>query len=388
MKATEFRTQDRPTTIDEFIELVNSNLNKTVSLDSVNIENKIENEDTTKTDKNIKSEVKNTKNRKNKIFFGVMGLMFLFLVGFGGTYFIRNNKESEKVNTIETNNNFDENSNETINTNTEKANINEEENDSIGSKEKVSRSDIDKAREVLYKTTGQNKKDTEFGYIKDDIFGEYDSRIKDNYYVFDSSERDTGNMSSIIYLVDKKDYSVYEWPVGGILIPYELTKDTSAPAYQYLMTFQYPPNDENKDSESVKYFEKYGAKAFAEKIEEIFKNADDGTLSYYQDSYVELILSGSTKEELDQYVNGRMNVTPLLQQAAYEKSEIEKKNNFTEKELQDIYEMGRRNGKDFFSIKDMTKITKEQYINEYCPKNSAESYWKDGFIKGYDESKK
>ncbi len=398
MKATEFRPQDRPATIDEFVELINSNLNKTIPLESENIyKNKIENE-ANKTNKDIGLDSKNIKNKKNKIMYGSIFMIFLFLLGVGGLYIVKNNKINNKVNLTEnkiTSENSNESSDNGNDSNVELTssdakddNINEGKDNSTESNNKTSNSNIDKARDILYKTMGINKNNVDFGYIKEDLFSKYDPRIKDNYYVFDYTSRDTGNMSDKLYLVDKKDLSVYEWPAGGTLIPYELTKDVNSYVYQYFISFNYPPNDENKDSAAVKYFEKYGAKEFANKIQEIFKDADESTLSYYQDNYVDLILAGSTKKELDSYVKRRLEVTPLLQQAGYEKSEIEKKNSFTEKELQDIYEMGRKNGKYFVGIEDFAELSKDGFINEYCPKNSSESYWKDGFIKGYNESKK
>ncbi len=65
MKATEFRLQDRPATIDEFVELVNRNSNKTIPLESENIhKNKIKkNEANNKINKDISLETKKIKKK-------------------------------------------------------------------------------------------------------------------------------------------------------------------------------------------------------------------------------------------------------------------------------------------------------------------------------------
>lgn len=270
-------------------------------------------------------------------------IVMIFLLGVGVLYIVKNNKVSLRENKIisENSNELSKNSNELSDNGNELSensnessdnveltsfdgkddNINDRKDNSAKNENKTSNSnsDIDKARDVLYKTMGISKNDVDLGYIKDDLFSKYDPRMKDKYYAFDYTNRNTGNMGDVVFLVDKKDFSIYEWPVLGTIIPHELTKDINSPAYKYLVGFYYPPNDENKDSVAVKYFEKYGAKAFANKIQEIFKEADKRTLSYYKDNYVNLILAGSTKKELDSHVKRSLEGNTVLYQGDYEK---------------------------------------------------------------------
>ncbi len=67
------------------------------------------------------------------------------------------------------------------------------------------------------------------------------------------------------YLVNKKDYSVYVWPAGTMLMPYDIYSNEESQLHKYLFNFRYPADEENKNSASVKYFEQYGAEAFLKK---------------------------------------------------------------------------------------------------------------------------
>ncbi|MBI6038176.1 serine/threonine-protein kinase [Clostridium perfringens] len=395
MKATEFRLQDRPATIDEFVELVNRNSNKTIPLESENIhKNKIKNEANNKINKDISLETKKIKKGKNNTLLGIGVLVLLIFLGIGVWYFfseyklndessnnIINNRQNES--SIKVNNNVDNDKNSNNKDNDlGKESINNTINDN-----KINNNEINKAIDILYKTTGVDKNITKFEYNFDDGYIN-DPKIKEKYFIFSKCDRETDNMDDKSYLVNKKDYSVYVWPAGTMLMPYDIYSNEESQLHKYLFNFRYPADEENKNSASVKYFEQYGAEAFLKKVKEIISNANESTLNYYGYNYVDYILEGNKKEELDKHINNRMVVTPFLQQAEYEKREVEGRDNFSKDELDYIKSRGEENGKTFASsIENNENITKDKYINEYCPSNSAGPYWKEGFLKGYNEVK-
>lgn len=324
MLATDFRPENRPKSIVDFMTLVNkSQLNDVASVD----------------------------NRKNKTKFKkyTIPVAIIILLIAGATL--------------------------------SKLNLNNLKSESAVSGEKNSEeAKIQKAIDKLYEVTGFEKVNTMFqlneegGYVSD-------PRIKDKYYIFDAGSRTPDGIDALhdtSYLVNKEDYSVYYWPAGETMIPYELSGDDESPLGQFFSRFY------ERSEDTMKYIEDNGAEAFLNKVKDIIKNADKNTVDYYDGyvEYVNMIFSGTTKEELDTYVkNETIND---------EKEELDNENDIyeeSENELDDDFDTGWSAG---FGYGSQGGANPEERLNELISQLQGYSKeyiegFKSGFSKAYGE---
>ncbi|WP_338558622.1 serine/threonine-protein kinase [Paraclostridium sordellii] len=265
MKATEFRPENRPNSIDEFLYLLNK--------DSV---------------KNISS------NKKRNI---IIILSLIIIGGIITSYLSTNHEKDDKyTNVNKTNNNV-------------LGSISNEESTS-----KETDSDVKKAIDKLYEVTNDSKTYTVYNLNTGDSYVR-DPRIKKDYYIFNVSTPN-GYLADFNYAVNKKDYSVYECSATGIVIPYK-TKGSGNNLDKYLTDYE-TTGESNVPETTKNYLQQHGALALNKKTEEILKDALPMTIEHVGGPvlYVDAILRGNSKAHLDTevftYTESEFNVETFL----------------------------------------------------------------------------
>ena len=181
IKSTEFRPENRPQTVSDFLEIISKN----------NSNNK-----------------KNFKSKYKIISIGILGIALILM----GIY-VFSNKDNEK--TQKNNSNILKNENH-ISNDSDKRSI------SKSSDKTNENSEIEKAADKLYKVTNTNRKDTLYEYNPNESYVQ-EENIKDDYYIFNqitSPNTDYSTAADMNFLVNKKTFDVYVYPAGGKLETY------------------------------------------------------------------------------------------------------------------------------------------------------------------------
>lgn len=254
MEATDFRPDNRPQTIEDFMNLVNSDL-----------------------------KVKNPKRKSRK--FTIVAASILIMVGLTAVSLNKNINKTTEDNISHKNKTANDNTS-IVDTNSENISNDGENNPKIK-----------KAIDTLYKVTNDSRAYTVFKQNQGDSYVT-DPRVKKNYYIFNVSSTN-GDLADFNYAVNKKDYSVYICPPGGVLIPY---KDANSESNlgKYFSDYQ-TIGEINIPEATTKYLEKNGAEALNYKVNEILKDAIQVTIDHCGGPvfYVDSVLRGNTKEQLD-----------------------------------------------------------------------------------------
>lgn len=167
------------------------------------------------------------------------------------------------------------------------------------------KADIQKATEKLYEITAVNREYTTYTYSPDDNYVK-DENIKKNYYIFsESNMNDNGEYYKYNYAINKKDLTVYFCNEKGLFVPYTDYVNRTTPVGVYVDHYYYSYYNQdslyNLPDESQTYLIENGGEAFYKKIKSILDMANSNTVSYCGGpvEYVECILKGETKENLD-----------------------------------------------------------------------------------------
>lgn len=361
IKATDFRPENRPSSIDEFLNLCDSK---------------------------YKRQEHKSKGIHRKIPF-MMGMLLVLLIG---GYAIHNKSGNGKVEKLK---------NEDIKTMQEQSNDKE--------KNKEPNIDVKNAMRKLYEATGDDK-NTVIYELNNDQSYIGDKKTKRDFYIFNICSIG-GATSDYNLAVRKKDNKVFYGSTYGIIIPYEDYINENSVISKYLKDYESSaPNNEDMIKNSKAYLEANGAEALYEKVKAILSNGDIATIEFYTGplGYVEQILSGSTKKELDDYTNKRMypdqdinetdtSISDDYQTPDYVKLYKDKKPtmeelykegesyDFDEGMIDSLYYEGKTAGYNF-ALANNNPTTKEinEYIDINSPENAASLFWTNGFFEGYN----
>ena len=164
------------------------------------------------------------------------------------------------------------------------------------------KTDIEKATNKLYELTSANKDMVTFTYSPEDNYVK-DENIKKKYYIFKETSINSDLGDNYNYLIKKKDLSVYYYEgTYGIMIPYVDYANSTTPVGMFISDYyeNYYWDNIELPSKISSYIYENGSESFYGKLKEIMENADQNTIySYGAVNYVDLILNGYTKEELD-----------------------------------------------------------------------------------------
>ena len=164
------------------------------------------------------------------------------------------------------------------------------------------KTDIEKATNKLYELTSANKYMVTFTYSPEDNYVK-DENIKKKYYIFKETSINSDLGDNYNYLIKKKDLSVYYYEgTYGIMIPYVDYANSTTPVGMFISDYyeNYYWDNIELPSKIASYIYENGSESFYGKLNEIMENANQDTIySYGAVNYVDLILSGYTKEELD-----------------------------------------------------------------------------------------
>lgn len=195
--ATDFRPENRPKTVDEFIYLL-SNKEKQINSDDLILNNKIK------------------FNKNNRVVF-IISILLIVLVGSKSNIIenITNRNNSEVIKEYDENdsvNTMDIEKNDSVNT------MDTEKNDNLNIEDKR----INKAIEEIYKANGFNEEDVKYKYSPEENYVK-ESDIRENYYIFierHSPDTDDEIWSDYNMLVNKETFEVYIYYAGGPLEKY------------------------------------------------------------------------------------------------------------------------------------------------------------------------
>ncbi|MEG2787918.1 MAG: serine/threonine-protein kinase [Romboutsia sp.] len=177
-KATDFRPENRPQTISDFLEIINKK----------NIYNK-----------------KTFKPKYKKISIGIL-ILALILIGIA-VFSNENKEEAQKSNSNAVKNNSNINNDLDKNSSSKQSNT----------KQNNENSEVEKAADKLYKVTNANREDTLYEYNPNESYVQ-EQNIKDDYYIFNwisNPNTDYSTAADMNYLVNKKTFDVYVYQAGG-----------------------------------------------------------------------------------------------------------------------------------------------------------------------------
>lgn len=181
-KATDFRPENRPQTVSDFLEIIN---------------------------KNNFNKKKAFKPKYKKVSIGILSLVLILI---GIAIFPNGNKEGQKSNSSAVKNNINI-SNDLDKDSSSKQNNTTNDNEN---------SEIEKAADKLYEVTNTNRTDTLYEYNPNESYVQEQS-IKNDYYVFNQISNPNTEYSTtadLNFLVNKKTFDVYVYPAGGKLESY------------------------------------------------------------------------------------------------------------------------------------------------------------------------
>lgn len=359
MKATDFRPENRPKNIDEFLKLCeiknHSNLNKNKKLNK-------------------------------KIPAIVCALLILSI----GAYAIYNKSDSGNVEKMQ---------NENIK-------ASKDENNEKG-KSKEANIDVKNAMRKLYETTGADK-NIEIYELNNEQSYIGDKKTKKDFYIFNVCSIG-GGTADYNLAVRKKDNKVFYGSTYGIIIPYEDYINENSIISKYLKDYEANASDELMTKNSKSYLKANGAEALYEKVKDILSKADSVTVDFYTGplSYVEKILSGTTKKELDSYVNKRLYPDQGTSEYTTSENDEDKTPNYVnmykdknvsmeelykegatydldENTVDSLYYEGKTSGYNFaLANNNPTDEQINEYIDLNSPENASSIFWINGFFEGY-----
>lgn len=266
MKAIEFRPENRPQSIDEFIKIAT-------------YKNKV--------NENIYDNTKIEKKFPNIILTSIISISVLFVLIVGIYIFLdhkylkdNENVSYNKVNTIE------------------KIDSNKETSSEIDSNKEVD-FNINKASDTLYEITGANKDNILYEINKS---GSYvtDKNIANDYYIFDEIDVESEDKSDRNFLVDRKNFGVYVCYPYNLIIPYEDFINTNTVSGKYFNQYL-GLNEEYIPEKTKKYILNRGIESFRNEMLRILKNSREYTVECFGGPvyYVEEVLAGRDAKELD-----------------------------------------------------------------------------------------
>lgn len=248
---------------------------------------------------------------------------------------------------------------------------------------------IENAIEKLYEVTGASRDITEYKLNMD---GSYigTEEVKKNFYIFNIASVPSGDLADYNYAVKKSDLSVYYGDTYGMIIPYVDFMNQDSKLYKFLSDY-WNYGQEGPGNKVQEEFKTLGAEKFLEKIEPILDESEEHTVDYYGGyvEYVNLILSGSDKVNLDQYVNGRIGISN--NSPTYDMEELYKEYGqygFEEDQIDSVFLDGWIEGFNYISAGNrQNKEDMEEYIYMNSPENVGGAIWTTGFWDGYNDYK-
>lgn len=248
---------------------------------------------------------------------------------------------------------------------------------------------LNKAIEKLYEVTGDDRESTIYEL---NMEGSYigTEEIKKNFYIFNIASP-VGDLADFNYAVKKNDLSVYYGDTYGMIIPYEDYSNENSKLRKFLFNY-WDLNSNIEDNKVKEELEKLGAEKFLDKITSIIDDSDEITVDYYGGYayYVDFILDGSTKEELDEYVESRL-MSGVNDMPTYDMNELYKtytQYDLSNDEIDSIFLGGWTEGFNYISSGNSDDNEDvEEYIYINSPENYVGSIWTIGFWEGYNDYK-
>ena len=353
--ATDFRPENRPNTVDEFINLFSNKEKQTNSEDEI-FNNK-------------------SKFNKNKRIVAIISIALIVLVG-------------SKLNIMEKI--IYKNNSEAVNESSEYDVVNTmstQKNDNLN----IEDEGIKKAIEAIYKANGFNEEDVKYQYSPDENYVK-ESEIKENYYIFierHSPDTDYEIWSDYNMLVNKETFEVYIYPAGGPLQKYENERDSYHEDEYYSYEESLYPYQENWEEECKTIHIPYGYECTDSDSHQMLRRdlSSSGT-SGERGNTLDIEITGFDwyKEECIKLHNGKCKSIGEHEIKIYNMDELYKKYTYAlEKETIDsIFSDGLLNGYNYILYnEDKSKEAIEEYVYVNCPENASEPIWKAGFEHAY-----
>lgn len=352
IKATDFRPENRPKTVDEFINLL------------CNKDNQISSEE-----KILHKKNKFNKNRN------IVIIITIVLAAFVGSRFnviekIINNDKSEVMK----------------NSAYEESNVENIKDTQIKDSTKREDEDIKKAIKALYNATGLSEKEAKYKYSPDENYIQ-DPKIKENYYIFieiSNPNTDYETWGDYNMLVNKETFEVYIYYAGGPLQKYEKENDATEESIY--------PYQANWEEECEKIHMPYGDKCKNSDEHQITRrdlsssstsgargNTSDIELlgfDWYKDECIKL--HDGQCESLDIHERKTYNMDKLYQEGAlYE---------FSKEDVDNTFSDGWMKGYNYvWYEEDQSKEAIEEYIYNNSPENAGGIMWECGFNHAYEK---